>query len=216
MKDGKRHHNFRDLTGLRFGMLQVIGPSHTDGAKWHWLSRCDCGNIDTYIGGRLTQEVKRGGIPNCGCATSRLLSEGNRRHGMSKHPAYAVWRSMLSRCHLPSHRAWGNYGGRGITVCARWKEGFENFWEDMGPTYLRGLELDRIDNNEGYTPENCRWATRRSNAMNKRGTIRAVDVPTLAAETGISRSTLYYRIRHGWTVEELHRTPSPLNRCGTS
>src|SRR5574343_575843 len=76
-------------------------------------------------------------------------------HGMSKHPAYAVWRPMLARCGTPSHPAFKNYGARGITVCARWRKSFENFWEDMGPTYRRGLTLERTNNARGYSPANC-------------------------------------------------------------
>jgi len=144
------------------------------------------------------------------------VSKANTKHGMSKHPAFAVWRSMLDRCRLQSHQAYANYGGRGITVCSSWQESFSNFWADMGGFYQRGLDLDRIDNNGPYSPENCRWVDRRTNTMNKRSSIRVVDVQALSAQTGISRSTLYNRIRQGWSLEELTRAPSPANRCTTS
>lgn len=196
---GKRHHNFRDLTGQQFGALTALHPSHSDGKKWYWTYKCQCGNLTTKLGQDITKDVKRGGTPNCGCLTKQLISEGNRSHGMTKHPAYGVYRSMMDRCRLPSHRAWKNYGGRGITVCARWQESFENFWADMGPSYQHGLELDRQDNNQGYSPENCRWVSRRTNTRNKRNSL-AVDIPLLAQETGISRSTLYYRLKHGLSL----------------
>jgi hypothetical protein len=115
---------------------------------------------------------------------------------MSKHPAYAVWRSMCDRCRLPSHQAWANYGGRGITVCERWQEAFEHFWEDMGPSYQPGLTLDRIDNEGNYTYENCRWVPYKVQALNRRGNI-GVDLATLSQKTGIARSTLYYRFQRG-------------------
>ena len=127
---------------------------------------------------------------------------------MTKHPVYWVWRSMRDRCRLPTHQAWKNYGARGIRVCHEWDTSFEAFWRDMGPTYVSGLDLDRIDNNGDYTLENCHWTTRRANAMNRRNTERRVDVVALSRETGIGHTTLYYRLAHGWTVEELRLKPS--------
>ena len=200
MPDGKLHHRTPNLTGQTFGMLTAINPEHSDGKKRYWRFRCQCGAQCVKVGSEVTKEVKRGGTPNCGCMTRQLLSKGNAKHGMSKHPAYAVWRSMLARCMRPSHRAWPNYGGRGITVCGRWCESFENFWADMGPTYQRGLDLNRRDNDGPYSPENCEWTTRRTNTTNKRNTERRVDVPALSAQTGIPRSTLYYRLKHGLSL----------------
>jgi hypothetical protein len=101
-------------------------------------------------------------------------------------------------------------------VCEQWRIGFECFWEDMRHTYQHGLELDRKDNSGPYTPENCRWVTRRENTMNRRSTERRVDVMALSRDTGIAATTLYYRLAHGWPLEQLTRTPSVKNRCTTS
>lgn len=199
MKDGPRHHNFRDLTGLTFGALTALHPSHSTGKTWAWMYRCRCGALTTKLGMDVTKELKRGGTPNCGCLTRALVSQKNATHGMSKHPAYAVWRSMLDRCRLPTHQSWKNYGARGITVSPEW-DTFEAFWADMGPTYRRGLDLDRRDNDLGYTRENCRWVSRRTNTMNKRNSLR-VDVQELAKQLGISRSTLYYRLKRGQPLD---------------
>lgn len=215
MTDGYLHHRTPNLTGQTFGMLTALNPEHSDGKKRSWRFLCQCGTQCVKVGTDVRKEIKRGGTPNCGCSTKRLISQAHMTHGMSKHPAFAVWRSMLDRCRLPSHQAWNNYGGRGITACERWQT-FENFWSDMGPTYVRGLDLDRIDNDGPYSPENCRWTDRRTNTMNKRVSIRAVDVPKLSEDTGISRSTIYYRLKHGWTVDQLRRTPNFSNRSTTS
>lgn len=216
MKDGKLHHRTPNHTGQTFGMLTAVNPEHSDGKKRSWRYVCQCGQWCVKVGTDVTKEVKRGGTPNCGCATGRLIAAGSVTHGMSKHPAFAVWRSMLDRCRLPTHQAWANYGGRGIVVCGHWQEKFGNFWADMGPTYVRGLDLDRIDNDGPYSPENCQWSTRRANTMNKRNTERRVDVVVLSRQTGIPTATLYYRLAHGWPVDQLTRKPDPKNRCLTS
>jgi hypothetical protein len=165
--------------------------------------------------------VREGRPVSCGCKKKELLSAANQRHGMSRHPVFAVWRSMLDRCRLPSHQAWNNYGGRGIIVCQRWQESFENFWVDMGPTYQRGLCLDRIDNNGPYAPENCRWATYRQQARNTRKT-RMVDSPLgrmlvceLSELTGIGQTTLLYRISRGVTGEALISKPNTIRKFST-
>lgn len=216
MMDGNLHHRTPNLIGQTFGALTALNPEHSNGCKRYWRFRCACGEQCVKVGTEVRKAAKRGGTPNCGCLTSRLNREARITHGMSKHPAYAVYRSMIDRCRLSTHQAWANYGGRGIKVCARWRGGFDNFWVDMGPTYQRGLDLDRINNDGPYSPQNCRWATRRTNTMNKRNTERRVDVVALSKATGISPTTLYYRLAHGWPVDQLTRPPSPTNRCTTS
>ena len=215
METGLRHHNARDLTGQTFGMLTALSVESA-GRGLRWRFACQCGAQCVKAGQDVTKEVKRGGTPNCGCMTGRLIGSKNITHGMSRHKAYAVYRSMVDRCTLETHRAWANYGGRGIKVCDAWLGSFEAFWQDMGGTYKPNLDLDRKDNEAGYSPENCHWVTRRENAMNKRTTIRAIDIPKLSAETCISRSTLYARVRSGWPLEKLTTPPAPTNRCSTS
>ena len=215
MKVGKLHHRTLDLTGRKFGWLTGLAPGHSNGAKRYWHFQCRCGKQVVKIGTEVKKEVKRGGTPNCGCLTKHLISKGNTTHGMSKHPAFAVWRSMNDRCRLPTHQAWANYGGRGIKVCKRWQKSFENFWSDLGPTYKLGLDLNRKNNNGNYTPTNCEWTTRRKNSMNKRNTERRVDVMALSKKTGIAHTTIYYRLAHGWPLSELAREPDTRNRCMT-
>ena len=170
-KDGRRRGPRADLCGKQFGHLTVLSPHHSDGRRWYWSVRCQCGVEYVVFGKDLT---RRDGIRGC---RSCSMKGKHVTHGMTGHPVYAVWRSMCDRCRLPSHQAWHNYGGRGIKVCERWAESFANFWADMGPTYKRSatrkaqLTLDRKNNDGNYEPGNCRWATYTQQANNKRSTI---------------------------------------------
>jgi hypothetical protein len=224
MKDGKPHHNSRDLTGLRFGMLTVERRSHTDGKKWYWQYRCDCGKACIKNGSDVSKDIKKGRTPNCGCMTKQLIGRAQITHGMSKTDVYAVYRSMIDRCRLPSHQAWANYGGRGITVCERWQQGFENFWADMAAGYRKGLELERVDNSKGYSPQNCTWVSCKRQANNKRTNVslrmdsgEVLNVSQAAELHGIGLTTLLYRIAHNWPSDRLFIPPNPKNRgFGTS
>ena len=159
-----RHHRAKDITGLRVGFLTAIRYHGSDGKKSIWVARCDCGSEVLLAATELKKQLARGIVASCGCKRKETIGKKNSTHGMSQHPAFAVWRSMVDRCCLPPHQAWANYGGRGISVCPRWRESFEEFWTDMGPTYLPGLTLDRVDNNAGYSPENCRWVGMKAQA----------------------------------------------------
>lgn len=152
----------------------------------------------------FTKQQKRGIVASCGCMRRATQAARRTTHGMSHHPAFAVWRSMNDRCHLPTHQAYHNYGARGITVCKRWRESFENFWADMGPNYQTGLTLERRKNDKGYSPANCIWRTRRRQANNKRTSLM-IDTPLgrisaaqAARRYGIGLSTLYWRLHAGW------------------
>lgn len=200
MRDGKLHWKSRDLTAQTFGALTALRPAGSDGKKLTWVYRCVCGREVSKVGADVTKEIKRGGTPNCGCMTLRLMSSARIEHGMTSHPAYAVWSSMKARCQRKTHKAWMNYGGRGIRVCQRWLRSFENFWSDMGSTYRTGLTLDRINNDGHYTPANCRWADRSAQARNSRRSVK-FDATEIAARWGISKNAVYYRARQGLPLE---------------
>jgi len=197
MKGGNLHWRNRDLTGQQFGLLTAVEVSHSDGHKLHWIFRCSCGELCVKVGTEVKKSVRLGGVPNCGCHTAALMRAHQGTHRMTRHPAYAVYRSMIDRCRLPTHQAWKNYGARGIRVCDRWAEGFENFWEDMGSAYEPGLTLDRTDNNGNYSPENCRWVTMAQQVRNRRNSRRDADFPAILEKYGLKRTTADYRLKRG-------------------
>ena len=210
-RTGKGHHRFVDYTGQTFGMLTALDQLPIEPGAHHpkWLFICECGQTTKKVVHDVKKSIRKGATPNCGCSTNRFIGEKRTTHGMTGHPAYAVWRSMNDRCRLPTHQAWRNYGARGIRVCDRWSESFENFWADMGPTYARGLDLDREDNDQGYSPDNCRWVTRQANTNNRRDTIwleTSVGRETLADAcrwVGLGRHVVYWRLDNGWTGDDL-------------
>lgn len=169
-----------------------------------WQVECVCGRTFQMQASELLKQEKRGIRSSCGCRRGQTVSEKTRKHGMSFHAGYAVYRSMLDRCSLPTHQSWHRYGGRGIQVCERWKESFANFWEDMGPTYEKGLTLDRVENNGNYEKSNCRWASRTRQARNTRSNILVntrwgrITAAEAADRAGVNRTTVYYRLSVGY------------------
>jgi len=145
--------------------------------------------------------------------TIRPHPKGYVTHGMSKHPAYQVWRQMRARCLQPTHKCWPDYGGRGIRVCERWAVSFEEFWRDLGGSYQPGLTLERRDNNGHYEPDNCSWQPQATQALNKRSVVW-LDTPKgrmhlkqAAAAFGLKHMTLYCRLRAGWPVSRALAEP---------
>lgn len=152
-----------NLVGQKFGRLLVIEDSDKrTNYNIRWKCKCDCGRFVDVLGLHL----KAGATQSCGC----LLLERVTRHGhcpiSGTSPTYRTWSCMIGRCRYPSHKQYKDYGGRGIKVCRRWNV-FSNFLADMG-TRPVGTTIDRVDNNKGYAPSNCRWATMKQQQNNKR------------------------------------------------
>lgn len=163
----------KDLLGQRFGRLLVIKQLET---RYHssinWLCLCQCGVKVTVPSARLVHDKTK----SCGCYNLDLIRERSTTHGETINNTvtteFHIWAQMIARCQHPTHISYENYGGRGIKVCERWANSFENFLEDMGRRPSKQYSLDRFPNNDGnYGPGNCRWATRKQQAGNRRSNV---------------------------------------------
>lgn len=196
-----------NLAGMTFNLLTVIERAGTrisaSGGKTSlWRCRCACGAEVTVDG----SSIKQGKKYSCGCQKrDNGIAQRSFKHGLSRTPLYAVWKAMRRRCQRPSAISYPNYGARGISVCARW-ESFENFLEDMGEPPA-GATLERLNNDLGYGPDNCIWASYAVQARNRRssrnisfmGETRCLK--DWARLLGIDQSSLSKRIKR-WGVEK--------------
>lgn len=193
-----------NLTNQRFGRLTARYPTNTlKGRRWH--CDCDCGG-STLV---TTVVLTRGASKSCGCLRREqgaATGHAGARHGEGSNgketPEYRAWCQLRNRCTNPNHRQFPAYGGRGITVCERWQD-YELFLADMGRRPSPHHSIDRRDNNRGYEPSNCRWATRLEQNRNTRSTRRVtVDGVTQSLsewleQTGVDRRTFYNRLNRG-------------------
>jgi len=161
-----------DLTGRRFGRLSVIGVDDRGTRKTYFWCKCDCGTVKSIRGDGLLS----GSIVSCGCKKreqDRINLEANHKHKMSHTRPYEIWQGMKGRCYNPHDTRYDRYGGRGITVCDEWKEDFAKFYEwALNNGYSENLTIDRIDNDKGYFPENCRWVDQETQARNRASNVR--------------------------------------------
>lgn len=205
-----------DLTGKVIWKLTVIREFDRQDTHRRWLCRCECGTEKVVwhqhlTSGRITK--------SCGCILKEAVGNAHRSHGKSHSREYHTWWSMRQRCEYPNHPSYGDYGGRGVRVCERWKV-FANFYADMGDR-PQGMTLDRIDPNGDYEPGKCRWANSKLQQRNKRSNrFLTIDDETLPLVSWAERyhmnpETVSYRIRHGWDLKAALET-SPGVPKGTT
>lgn len=186
-----------DLTGQRFGRLQVVGRAgKTFSGRAVWECLCDCGRIGNVVGCALTS----GNTQSCGCLGAENRRRSLTTHGLKKTPEYTAWRNMRARC---ADKEDPDYGGRGIEVCERW-QAFENFLADMGPRPSAAHSIDRIDVNGMYEPSNCRWATAVEQSRNRRALQGAI-APGVRSVEGKFRAQIKVgsQVKHLGTFDNL-------------
>lgn len=205
-----------DISGRRYGMLTVLGFSHISGERsrhYHWDCQCDCGKFSKVDGGNL----KNGNSASCGCERERRFRKSRLKHGHTSGGAssveFSAWSGMKQRCNDPNHKSFAHYGGRGISVCARWSD-FSNFLADMGPRPSPQHSVDRKDVNGNYSPENCMWATRSQQARNRRDQVNvlidgsSVSLADYCEEKVLPYNTIWQRIKKlGWSPDRALSTP---------
>ena len=203
--------------GDRYGRLEVVrelAPSK----KNRWVTcRCDCGSESTVNLYKLVSGHTR----SCGCLHREEMAVLFATHGRSGTSKYKIWQDIIRRCYDSERKAYYYYGGRGIKVCDRWRQSFENFFADMGNRPSAKHSIDRTDNEGDYCPENCRWATRQQQARNVRSNHlitangEAKPICEWAEITGLWPSTILRRIQsYGWSEEEAVLTPRRCRRGG--
>lgn len=191
-----------DLSRRRFGQLEVIGLSEIHNKRSYWLCNCDCGNTKIVRSDALISYK----TVSCGCLKKKqdiINLHMTNQHGMTYHPVYSTWSSMMNRCYSKHNTFYNDYGGRGITVCDEWHD-VRNFCKWAEKTgYRKPLTIERMDVNGNYEPDNCIWITQAEQGLNKRNTIRIVyqgeKLPLLyvSRRLGLKDTTVCSRWKNG-------------------
>lgn len=204
----------KNWTGERVGALTVLhSVPRRHPTVTRWRVRCDCGAEKDTDGGDLSRMLKRGaGMCQAWCPKGNSgIREAVWKHGLWDTPEYRVWRRMKQRCYVKGNASYARYGGRGITVCPKWRKDFNAFLADMGPMPAPKMSIDRIDGDKGYSPKNCRWATPKEQA-NNRCTNVFIDTPwgrmtisEASEKSGIPYHVLSHRVNNGKPWKSMFR-----------
>lgn len=195
-----------DLTGMKFGRLTVIERAENRKSRTFWLCKCDCGSLKPVN----SIDMMGGRIISCGCIRNENIIKFNTTHGLAHTRLNSIWKSMRKRCLNPNSSSYESYGGRGITICEEWKNDCRCFYDwAIANGYADNLTIDRIDNNKGYSPENCRFATMREQANNTRHNVflefegNKMTIAQWAREINVNISTVWARIKRGCPIEAI-------------
>lgn len=210
----------KDLTNRKFGRLTVIGLHHKhqkykpdgrpNGHRIYYECLCDCGRTCIVLADHLVRHK----IMSCGCLQKERAKLLNTKHGLRNTRLFGIWASMIQRCTNSNLKKYELWGGRGISVCKEWKDDFITFYNwAINNGYRDDLSIDRIDNSGNYEPSNCRWATDKEQARNTRCNVNLTYrgethcISEWSELTGIKAGTISYRIKHGWSAEEVLTIP---------
>ena len=202
--------NRLNLVNHTFGRLKVTDFAYSKNGRSFWKCKCECGNEKIIIG----KDLQRGTIRSCGCLRAETSRKRMTTHGATDSRLYNIWTSMKQRCETSKKEKFiKDYQNRGIKVCEEWHDFavFQKWALENG--YKDNLSIDRIDNNKGYYPENCRWADNIIQANNKRNNRwltynnKTQTIAQWARELGMNYNTLGQRIRMGWSVEKAFNKP---------
>lgn len=163
----KSANNRKDLSGQTFGKLKVIEYSHTTNKRAFWKCRCECGNEHIAMGKYLIC----GDTRSCGCLVVEVTSSSHLTHGESRGSRtkeYRAWSGIKTRCYSHKNHKYPIYGGRGITMCDKWRLSYVEFLKDVGRAPTKSHSIDRIKVNGNYEPGNCKWSTPKEQARNTR------------------------------------------------
>lgn len=193
-----------DLTGQRFERLTVIKEAPKRKKSSMWLCKCDCGNSSVVS----VSDLRRGHTKSCGC----LRADMNTIHGVYNTRLYRIWHEMQRRCNDHNKAAYKRYGGRGISVCDEWDDPKVFYDWAMANGYKKGLQIDRINNDGDYEPNNYQWVTAKENCNNRQTNVtveldgQTKTVMEWSRITGIPHSTIRGRIKAGKSPEEILKT----------
>lgn len=199
-----------DIIGKKFGRLTVVSYSHSKGYRHYYLCKCDCGNEKIILKGNLLQ----GYTQSCGCLQKERASDA---HSLPDgyHHLQHIYRGMVKRCYDVNDPNYKRYGARGIKICEQWLNDNNSFREwAVSHGYREDLQIERIDNDGNYCPENCKWITKYEQSLNRRSSVRityngkAQTLKEWSRELGINNTTLHNRINYyGWSIEKAFTTP---------
>lgn len=191
------------MVGKKFGRLTVLEETNKrKDRRIVYKCLCDCGNI-SYVTGK---NLRNGNTKSCGCLSVDKFKQRSTKHGKRNTRLYEVWCGIRYRCCNPNKRDYKNYGGRGIAVCDEWLQDFMNFYNwAINNGYEKGLEIDRIDNNGNYEPNNCRWISHQDNCNNRRTNVlltyngKTQNMTQWSKELNVPYATIKHRHSRGWS-----------------